>query len=243
MKVLVACEESQAVTIELRKLGHEAYSCDIIECSGGHPEWHIMQDVLPLLNGNCKFKTADETEHTIDGKWDMIIAFPPCTHLAVSGAAWFEKKREDGRQREAIEFFMQMLNADCDKIAVENPVNIISGNYIGKHFADLQDKHNFPIKPTQAIQPYEFGDEARKKTCLWLKGLPTLIPTNIVSPGELAVFSGKTYSVGASADMARDENGKIISWNDPRTAKIRSKTFPGVAKAMAEQWAGNNEKE
>lgn len=215
MKILVACEESQAVTIELRKLGHEAYSCDIIPCSGGHPKWHLQQDVIPLLKEN----------------WDMIIAFPPCTHLAVSGAAHFEKKRNDGRQREAIEFFMQFINANCDKIAVENPVNIISGDYIPKHFEDF--KNIFPIKPSQIIQPYEFGDRARKKTCLWLKGLPLLRPTNIVEPGE--ILEGG-YSVGASAHYAVDENGKILSWNDPRTAKIRSKTFPGIAKAMAEQW-------
>ena len=214
---MVACEESQAVTIELRKLGHEAYSCDIEPCSGGHPEWHLQQDVIPLLKE----------------KWDMIIAFPPCTHLAVSGAAHFEKKRADGRQREAIEFFMQFINADCDKIAVENPVNIISGTYISKHFPDLQEKYSFPIRPTQVIQPYEFGDKARKKTCLWLRGLPQLKPTNIVDPGE--ILDGG-YSVGASAHYAVDENGKILSWNDPRTGKIRSKTFPGIAKAMAEQW-------
>lgn len=239
-KILVACEESQAVTKELRRLGHEAYSCDIIECSGGHPEWHIMQDVLPLLNGNCAFKTCDGNEHYIEGRWDMIIAFPPCTHLAVSGAAWFETKRKDGRQKEAIEFFMKILNADCDKIAVENPVNIISGNYIKNHFPELQEKYGFPIKATQAIQPYEFGDHARKKTCLWLKGVPALIPTNIVSPGELTISAGKTYSAGASADTARDERGKALRWNDPLTAKIRSKTFPGIAKAMAEQWGGHN---
>ncbi len=238
MKILVACEESQAVTKELRALGHEAFSCDIIPCSGGHDEWHIMQDVLPLLNGCCHFKTLDRLEHYIE-KWDMIIAFPPCTHLAVSGAAWFEKKRNDGRQEEAIEFFMKILNADCEKIAVENPVNIISGNYIGKHFPLLQLKYEFPIKPTQTIQPYEYGNSARKKTCLWLKGLPKLVPTNIVSPGEFLISSGKTYSVGASADTARDKDGKSIRWNDPRTAKIRSKTFPGIAKAMAEQWTGN----
>ena len=219
MRILVACEESQAVTIELRKLGHEAYSCDIEPCSGGHQEWHLQQDVLPLLKE----------------KWDMIIAFPPCTHLAVSGAAHFKKKREDGRQREAIKFFMAFLNANCDKITVENPVNIISGNYIGKHFADLQGKYNYPIKQSQIVQPYEFGDKARKKTCLWLKGLPLLKPTNIVDPGE--ILEGG-YSVGASANYARDENGKILSWNDPKTWKIRSKTFPGIAKAMAEQWAG-----
>lgn len=219
MKILVACEESQAVTIELRRLGHEAYSCDIEPCSGGHPEWHLQQDVLPLLKQ----------------KWDMIIAFPPCTHLAVSGAAWFEKKRKDGRQQQGIEFFMNFLNADCEKIAVENPVNIISGNYISKHFPDLQQKYNFPIKPTQAIQPYEYGEHARKKTCLWLKGLPLLVPSNIVDMGEI---DNHGHSVGASSTFARDENGKIIAWNDPRTALIRSKTFPGIARAMAEQWGG-----
>lgn len=217
MKILVACEESQAVTIELRKLGHEAYSCDIEECSGGHPEWHLQQDVIPLLKQ----------------KWDMIIAFPPCTHLAVSGAAWFKKKREDGRQREAIEFFMKFVNADCDKIAIENPVGIISGNYIKKWFPDLYEKYKLPIKPSQKIQPYEFGDSARKKTCLWLKGLEKLKPTNIVDPGYI---DKNGCSAGASAIHAVDEKGKIIAWNDPRTAKIRSKTFPGIAKAMATQW-------
>lgn len=235
MKVLVACEESQAVTIELRKRGHEAYSCDIIECSGGHPEWHIKDDVLPLLNGNCEFVSMDGQRHYIDWKWDLIIAFPPCTHLAVSGARHFEKKRADGRQREGIEFFCQFLTADCDRIAIENPVGIISGDYIAEHFPDLAAQYGLPRKPSQIIQPYEFGDHARKTTCLWIKGLPNLISTNIVDPGEIV---GKGFSVGASLDMARDENGKIISWNDPRTAKIRSKTFPGIAKAMAEQWGG-----
>lgn len=220
MKILVACEESQAVTIELRKLGHEAYSCDIEECSGGFPQWHLQQDVTELLKE----------------KWDMIIAFPPCTHLAVSGAAHFKKKREDGRQQEAIEFFMKLINADCDKISVENPVNIISGNYISKHFPNLAEIYNLPLKPTQYIQPYEFGDKARKKTALWLKGLPKLKPTKIVDMGEI---DKNGHSVGASSTFARDENGKIISWNDPRTAKIRSKTFPGIAKAMATQWAGD----
>jgi hypothetical protein len=224
MRVLVACEESQAVTIELRRLGHEAYSCDIIPCSGGHPEWHLQQDVIPLLKE----------------KWDMIIAFPPCTHLAVSGARHFEKKRADGRQREAIEFFCQFVTADCVRIAIENPVGIISGDYIPKWFPDLAEKYGLPKKPSQIIQPYEYGNRARKTTCLWLKGLPELVPTNIVDPGEIV---GKGFSVGASLDMARDENGKIISWNDPRTAKIRSKTFPGIARAMAEQWAGKCEEE
>ena len=240
MKVLVACEESQAVTIELRKLGHEAYSCDIIECSGGHPEWHTCGDVLPLIKKECKdtdgwwFCTMDGVTHHVE-KWDMIIAFPPCTHLAVSGARHFERKRADGRQREGIEFFCNFLEADCDRIAIENPVGIISGDYIPKWFPDLAEKYVLPIKATQIIQPYEFGDNARKTTCLWLKGLSPLTPTDIVDPGEIV---GKGFSVGASLDMARDENGKIISWNDPRTAKIRSKTFPGIAKAMAEQWGG-----
>ena len=204
MRVLVACEESQAVTKELRRLGHEAYSCDVQECSGGHPEWHLQQDVIPLL--------AEP--------WDMIIAFPPCTDLAVSGARHFAKKRADGRQQRSIEFFMRFANADCPKVAIENPIGIMSSHY---------------RKPDQIIQPYQFGDHARKSTCLWLKGLPKLIPTDIVDPGEI-VRGG--FSVGASLNYARDENGKIIPWNDPRTAKIRSKTFPGIARAMAEQWAG-----
>ena len=238
MNVLVACEESQRVCTAFREKGHNAFSCDIEPCSGGHPEWHIMQDVIPLLNGNCLFKTADGTKHTIDGKWDMIIAFPPCTHLAVSGAAWFEKKRNDGRQKNAIEFFCQFLNADCDRISIENPVGIISGKYIPKWFPDLAEKYNLPIKPTQIIQPYEYGHAAKKTTCLWLKGLPNLVPTNIVDPGDFYISpDGRKYSVGASADMARDEKGKIFSWNDPRTALIRSKTYTGIANAMAAQWS------
>lgn len=236
MKILVACEESQAVTIELRRLGHEAYSCDLLECSGGHQEWHIQEDVLPLLNGRCFFRTMDGAVHCIDDRWDMIIAFPPCTHLAVSGARHFEQKRLTGVQREGIEFLCQFLNADCDRISIENPVGIISGDYIPKWFPDLAEKYGLPIKPSQIIQPYMFGDHARKTTCLWLKGLPLLKPTEIVDPGEIV---GKGFSVGASLDTARDANGKIISWNDPRTARIRSKTFPGTAKAMAEQWAGS----
>ena len=143
MKVLVACEESQAVCKEFRKKGHNAYSCDLLECSGGHQEWHIKGDVLPLLNGDCTFQTMDGQVHRVSSHWDMIIAFPPCTDLAVSGAAWFDKKRKDGRQEDAIKFFMNVMNADCDKISVENPVNIISGNYIEKHFPELQKNINF----------------------------------------------------------------------------------------------------
>lgn len=186
MKVLVACEESQAVTVELRKLGHEAYSCDLIPCSGGHPEWHLQTDVLQLLNN----------------QWDMILAFPPCTHLAVSGARYFEQKRRDGRQQEAINFFMQFANANCPKIAIENPVGIMSTHY---------------RKPDQIIHPWQFGHGETKRTCLWLKGLPLLVPTSIVDGREQRVW--------------RMPPGQDRS-------KLRSKTYPGIAKAMAEQWAG-----
>lgn len=223
MNILVACEESQSVTKELRKRGHLAFSCDIQDCSGGHPEWHICEDVLPLLNGFCSFKTTDGITHSIEQKWDMIIAFPPCTHLAVSGARHFEKKRADGRQLEAIQFFKAFLDADCDKVAIENPVNIIGGDYIKEWFPQYADMPNC----TQKIQPYEYGHKSRKTTCLWLKGLPCLVPTNIVEPelvsyvcknGKVATFS-KDYGAGGG------ENGKR-----------RSKTYEGIAKAMAEQW-------
>lgn len=229
MKILVACEESQAVTKELRRLGHTAFSCDIIECSGGHPEWHIMQDVLPLLNGNCSFKTTDGTEHTISGKWDMIIAFPPCTHLAVSGAKHFEKKRADGRQREGIELFCAFFGADCERVAIENPVNIISGAYVVEWFPDLAEKHGLPIKASQTIQPYLFGNPSKKTTNLWLKGLPALLPTDVVEP-ELVSYTCKNGKVATfSADYGGGGKGH---------GTRRSKTYSGVAKAMAEQWAG-----
>lgn len=227
MKVLVACEESQAVTIEMRKLGHEAYSCDIQECSGGHPEWHVMGDALALINGKCRFCTMDGVEHVIDDQWDLLIAHPPCTYLTVTGNRWFNVERygEKAIQRhkdreEAVDFFMRFINADCDRIAVENPVGIMSTTY---------------RKPNQIIQPYFFGDKARKATCLWLKGLPNLEPTDVVDPGD--ILEGG-YSVGACANWAVDENGKALRWSDPRTAKARSKTFPGIARAIAEQWAG-----
>ena len=187
MKILVACEESQAVTIEMRRLGHEAYSCDIEPCSGGHPEWHLQVDALELLKM----------------KWDMILAFPPCTHLAVSGARYFEQKRKDGRQQAAIDFFMQFANADCSKIAIENPVGIMSTYY---------------RKPDQIIQPWQFGHGETKKTCLWLKGLPPLISTEIVEGREQRI-----WKMPPSEDRAKN----------------RVKTFPGIARAMAEQWAGD----
>ena len=174
MKVLVACEESQRVCTAFRERGHEAYSCDIIDQSGGHPEWHTMQDVLPLLNGNCEFGTTDGAKHKNDGKWDLIIAHPPCTYLTVTGNRWFNIERygEKAVQRyncreEAVRFFLEFVNADCAKIAIENPVGIMSTEY---------------RKPDQIIQPYMFGDAAEKKTCLWIKGLPKLKPTEIVTP-------------------------------------------------------------
>ena len=218
MRVLIACEESQEVCKAFRARGHEAYSCDLQDCSGGHPEWHIKGDVLPLLNGDCSFITEGGVWVIIDGHWDLIIAHPPCTDLAVSGARHFAQKQKDGRQQKSIVFFMQTALAECQRVAVENPVCIMSTAW---------------RKPDQIIQPYLFGDHARKTTCLWLKGLPQLIPTNVVDPGE--IYKGG-FSVGASLNYAKDENGKILSWNDPRTAKARSKTFPGIAKAMAEQW-------
>lgn len=239
MKILVACEESQAVTIELRKLGHEAYSCDIIDCSGGHPEWHIKDNVLRYINGTqAIFWTCDGVGHITPKRWDMIIAFPPCTHLAVSGARHFKKKREDGRQRDGIIFFCKLLTADCDRIAVENPVNIIGGDYIRKHFPEIAEEYGLPVKPTQVIQLWQFGHRASKKTCLWLKGLPKLKPTDIVDSGNFITIGKQEKRYAEWLAWFKDENGKTIQWNDPRTAKLRSKTFPGVAKAMAEQWGG-----
>lgn len=209
MKVLVACEESQEVCKAFRALGHDAYSCDIIECSGGHPEWHIMQDVLPLLNGFCTFRTMDGAEHIINGRWDMIIAFPPCTHLAVSGARHFAEKRADGRQQAAVEFFMSFAYADCPRIAIENPVGIMSTKY---------------RKPDQIINPWQFGHPETKKTCLWLENLPPLIETENVYEYMMT--------------LPQKERNRI-HWMGSGHAKERSKTYPGIAKAMAEQWGGD----
>ena len=222
MRVLVACEESQRVTIEFRKLGHEAYSCDLLDCSGNHPEWHIKKDVTLLLNGNCIFNTVDGLEHEILGKWDMIIAFPPCTYLTVAGNRWFnfEKYGDKAIQRmldrnDAIKFFMTIANADCDKIAIENPVGIMSTKW---------------RKPDQIIQPFEFGDAYEKRTCLWLKGLQKLIPTKIVDiPDRIQFKSGKTMAkwLAEASKLPKEQR-----------ALVRSKTFPGIAKAMASQWGG-----
>ena len=209
MKVLVACEESQAVCNAFRELGHEAYSCDIQECSGKHPEWHILGDVLPIIDGDCKFTTMDGAEHEIVGEWDLLIAHPPCTHLAVSGARWFkEGKKPITLQDEAADFFMRFINAKCNKIAVENPVCVMSTRY---------------KTPTQIINPWQFGHPEQKKTCLWLKGLPNLIETNNV------------YDYM----MTLPEKQRTRIWQlGSGHAKERSKTFPGIAKAMAEQWGG-----
>ena len=201
MNVLVACEESQRVCIAFRERRHNAFSCDVEPCSGGHPEWHIMQDVLPLLNGRCSFKTMDGIEHSIDGKWDLIVAFPPCTHLAVSGAKYFEQKRKDGRQQQGIDFFMKFTKADCEKIAIENPIGIMSTHY---------------RKPDQIIQPWMFGHGETKATCLWLKNLPKLEPTDIVDGREQRIWKMPP---------------------GPERAKERSKTYEGIACAMASQWS------
>lgn len=234
--VLVACEESQAVTKEFRDRGVEAYSCDIIDCSGGHPEWHIKQDVLPLLSGNCTFKTCDGTSHTIEGKWDAIIAFPPCTHLAVSGAPAFEGKRKDGRQRFGVDFFGKFLIADCDKVVIENPVNIISGDYVKTWFPDLCEEYNLPIKPTQRIHPWMFGDNHSKNTCLWIKGLPPLNPTTTERP-TIEWFEWVDSKTGKKKREDKLIHDAFIkSKTAEERQRIRSKTFPGIAKAMAEQW-------
>ena len=234
MKILVACEESQAVTKELRRLCHEAYSCDIIECSGGHPEWHIMQDVLPLLNGKCSFYTCDETHHKINCKWDMIIAFPPCTYLTNAGTRHFSLKcstQEKIEKRlklreEAAEFFMKFANADCDKIAIENPVGYMNGHW---------------RKADQIIHPYYFAKSKsdtenyhQKRTCLWLKGLPKLNKViELPKPEPMYICEGekcKGKKIGWCEGMRNIKGGQ------KERAKARSKTFPGIAKAMAEQW-------
>ena len=232
MKVLVACEESQEVCKAFREKGHEAYSCDIINCSGGHPQWHIMDDVLKILTGG-KFKTMDGRSHCISN-WDMIIAFPPCTHLAVSGARHFEKKRTDGRQRDGIEFFCKFLEVECERVVIENPVGIISGDYIPKYFPDLAERFNLPQKPTQIIHPWMFGDNYSKSTCLWEKGVKPLEPI-IKNQPELEWFEWIDRKTGKKK---RQPKWFADAWKLPaeERARVRSKTFPGIAKAMAEQW-------
>lgn len=220
MKILVACEESQEVCKAFRAKGHEAYSADIQEPSGGHPEWHICGDVIPMINGKCKFKTMDGKDHKIDTEWDLIIAHPPCTYLTVTGNRWFneEKYGEKARERkikreDAADFFMKFAKANCMKIAIENPVGYMSTKY---------------RKSDQIIHPYYFGVPERKATCLWLKGLKKLAPTNIVEPEIIKYKNGK----GTDSKWHLD----TIKLPEKERAKARSKTFPGIAKAMAEQW-------
>jgi hypothetical protein len=204
MRILLACEESQVVCQEFRKLGHEAFSCDILECSGANPEWHIKGNVLEVINQN----------------WDMMIAFPPCTHLAVSGARHFEKKKQDGRQKDGIDFFLKMVNAPIPKIAVENPIGIMSTIY---------------RKPDQIIHPYYFGDSFSKATCLWLKDLPKL---KHVRTGDSPLFPDEVTHVDKGEFVTFSSGKKMAKWynNASGNGHIRSKTFPGIAKAMAEQW-------
>lgn len=203
MRVLVACEESQAVTSKLRAGGVEAYSCDLLPTSGRHPEWHIQADALEVAKM----------------EWDMVIAFPPCTHLASSGAAWFERKRRNGQQQMGIGFFLAFTALDhVPRVAIENPVGIMSKLY---------------REPDQIIQPWMFGDPYEKRTCLWLKGLPKLEPTDIVTPPPRT---------------ATGENGRTMAewyadaWSLPPHERsiVRSKTFPGIAAAMAKQWGREN---
>lgn len=222
MKVLIACEESQRVCTAFRELGHEAYSCDIQECSGGHPEWHIHGDALPLINGRCTFTTMDGITHTIGRKWDLLIAHPPCTYLSNAGNRWLnagiygEKALQRYKKREsALEFFKKFCEADCERICVENPAGYAS------HYR----------KPSQTIQPYYFADNVNDKenyhvktTCLWLKNLPLLVNTNTLpkpNPQHIKHNGKKVYFVESISGQ-----------------KKRSKTFIGIARAMAEQWGG-----
>ncbi|WP_194420843.1 hypothetical protein [Aestuariibaculum marinum] len=231
MKILVACEESQAITKELRKLGHDAYSCDILKCSGGHPEWHFNMDVFKVIENKGGILQNGEVVQ-LEQNWEMMIAHPPCTYLAVSGARWYyhpedkdmpvEKRRPHPRfpdrakdREEAVEFFIKLYEAPIDKIAIENPVGIISTRY---------------RKPDQTVHPWMFGDEASKSTCLWLKNLPLLEATDIVGKGErVTLKSGKSLPKWYS-----DALTKAKTPAERRT--LRSKTFEGMARAMAEQW-------
>ena len=221
MKVLVACEESQRVCTEFRKLGHEAYSCDIEDCSGGRPEWHIKEDVSFLLNGNCGFRTEDNIYHGIDEPWDMIVAFPPCTYLSNAGARhlWKGHILDQERHKKGLlakDFFMKIYNADCERIAIENPTP--------SKIYELPEK-------SQVIHPYQFGHPYTKRTQLWLKGLPMLKPTQIVEPVA-------TWCPSGSYSHNHKEKHKGVFTTD--RAKNRAKTFPGIARAMAEQWGALN---
>lgn len=234
MNVLVACEESQRVCIAFRERGHEAYSCDIQECSGGHPEWHIQGDVLPLLNGNCTFETADARTHTLRGRWDLIIAHPPCTFLSNVATRQYSLKccspdkvvsRWEERAKAAV-FFMQFALADCEKICVENPVGFMNSAY---------------KKADQIIHPYYFAESKddnenyhKKRTCLWLKGLePLKRKTHLPEPEPMYILQGEK---GKGKKIGWCEGMRNVHGGQAERAKARSKTFPGIAKAMAEQW-------
>lgn len=210
-RLLVCCEESQRVCTAFRERGWEAYSCDIEPCSGGHPEWHIQQDVLPLINGDCEFDTIDGEHHVIKGEWDLLICHPPCTYLSNAGARHLWKNHVLNQERyakglEAKYFFMQFINAKCERIVVENPT----------------PSKVYELPPyQQTIQPYEYGHPFKKTTRLWEKGVPQLLPTNIVNQRESTKIAGNWYNKGGKERQ-----------------KNRSKTFEGIANAMAEQWGG-----
>ena len=220
MRVLVACEESQRVCVAFREKGHEAYSCDILPCSGGHPEWHIQGDVLPLLNGRCEFQTADGEWHRVCGEWDLLIAHPPCTRLCSSGQRWLYFGDEEYRRKKQLEkdlavaFFLHFTRAKCKRIVIENPVGIMSGLY---------------RKPNFSYNPYDFeGETESKKTCIWTIGdVPPLKPTRL----EPLPVEQRTHDIWRA-----HFNGEKLAWSDPRVARLRSVTPIGVAKAMADQW-------
>lgn len=225
LNILIACEESQRISTAFRELGHNAFSCDLQECSGGHPEFHIMADCIPLLNGKCEFKTCDGQIHRIDGKWDLIIAHPPCTFFSVAGANWLYRGGELNQDRynkglEMKKLFMGIYNADCDHIAIENPTPM----------------RVFELPPyTQVIQPWMFSDGTEnftKRTCLWLKGLPNLIPSVMVKPEDCRPFvsaGSNTYRNGIK--VKRGHRGFVNG------SKERSKTFNGIAKTIADQYS------
>ena len=210
-EILIACEESQAITKAFRKLGYNAYSCDLLPCSGGHPEWHIQGDAIA---------------EAYSGKYDMMIAHPPCTYLAVSGARWLYNKdgsRNEERyenQAEALDFVQQLMNAPIEHIAIENPISVISSHI---------------RKPDQIVHPYMFGDKASKSTCLWLKNIPKLIPTDIVEKGEFVEWIGKNGKKKRQPKWYYDALAKAKNPEERRT--LRSKTFQGMADAIASQWS------
>jgi len=222
ISILVGCEESQAVTIAFRERGFQAFSCDILPESGGHPDWHYQQDIFEVM----------KMRH-----WDCIISFPPCTDLALSGAAWFEKKRADGRQEESIKFFFEVWK---NSNATENPMGIFNGGkYIAKWFPSLyrdMARQGFPFKPSQVIQPYYFGDEFQKTTCLWLKGLPRLYhnaDSNLFDSVITHVNKGEFIEFASGKRM---QKWYALLRRDSDRGHIRSKTFPGISVAMATQW-------